>query len=453
MKIIIAGTGEVGFHLSKLLTQESHDIVIVDTSKRALEKATKNLDVSTIRGDATSIKILERAGISKADLLIAVTSTQHINILSCIIGKNLGVKRCIARIANSELLHRKETFDLKDIGINQVIYPESLGASEIKKLLKESAVSDSFVFDKGKLQLIGIKIDEKSELKDKTLAETTYLNPKTSFTPVAIVRDIEDIIENETIIPRSHNILKKDDVAYFIAQSESGVDEVLSLSGRQHLEINNIMIYGGSDLAFISAKHLSKKYNVKLICEDLIKCEKFADALPNVMVLNGPATDIDFLREEDLDSMDAFLALSNETEKNILASLAAKESGVKKTISQVENIDFIPLAQNMGLNTTINIKYLTANFIVKYIREGELLNFTKLQGVDAEVIELEVKEGSPILENKLRDLNFPKQGIVGGLIRGDDSMIPRGDFQFKVGDRVLIVTKKEGMKEIEQMFK
>ena len=453
MKIIIAGTGEVGFHLSKLLAQESYDIVIVDISKRALEKATKNLDVSTIRGDATSIKILERAGISKADLLIAVTSTQHINILSCIIGKNLGVKRCIARIANSELLHRKETFDLKDIGINQVIYPESLGASEIKKLLKESAVSDSFVFDKGKLQLIGIKIDEKSELKDKTLAETTYLNPKTTFTPVAIVRDIEDIIENETIIPRSHNILKKDDVAYFIAQSESGVDEVLSLSGRQHLEINNVMIYGGSDLAFISAKHLSKKYNVKLICEDLIKCEKFADALPNVMVLNGPATDIDFLREEDLDNMDAFLALSNETEKNILASLAAKESGVKKTISQVENIDFIPLAQNMGLNTTINIKYLTANFIVKYIREGELLNFTKLQGVDAEVIELEVKEGSPILENKLRDLNFPKEGIVGGLIRGDDSMIPRGDFQFKVGDRVLIVTKKEGMKAIEQMFK
>ena len=320
-------------------------------------------------------------------------------------------------------------------------------------MLKESAVSDSFVFDKGKLQLIGIKIDEKSELKDKTLAETTYLNPKTSFTPVAIVRDIEDIIENETIIPRSHNILKKDDVAYFIADSESGVDEVLSLSGKQHLDINNIMIYGGSDLAFISAKHLSKKYSVKLICEDLNKCEKFADALPNVMVLNGPATDIDFLREEDLDIMDAFLALSNETEKNILASLAAKESGVKKTISQVENIDFIPLAQNMGLNTTINIKYLTANFIVKYIREGEILNFTKLQGVDAEVIELEVKEGSLILENKLKDLNFPKEGIVGGLIRGDDSMIPRGDFQFQVGDRVLIVTKKEGMKAIEQMFK
>ena len=453
MKIIIAGTGEVGFHLSKLLAQESHDIIIIDTSKSALEKATKNLDVSTIRGDATSIKTLESAGVSKADLLIAVTSTQHINILTCIIGKNLGVKRCIARISNSELLHRKETFDLKDIGINQVIYPESLGATEIKKLLKESAVSDSFVFDKGKLQLIAIKIEEDSELKDKSLAETSYLNPNTSFTPVAIVRDIEDIIENETIIPRSHNILKEDDVAYFIADSENGVDEVLSLSGKKHLDISNIMIYGGSDLAFISAKHLSKKYNVKLICEDLKKCEKFADSLPNVMVLNGPATDVDFLREEDLEIMDAFLALSNETEKNILASLAAKESGVKKTISQVENIDFIPLAQNMGLNTTINIKYLTANFIVKYIREGELLNFTKLQGVDAEVIELEVKEGSLISNKKLKNLNFPKEGIIGGLMRGDDSMIPRGNFKFKVGDRVLIVTKKLGRKSIEQMFK
>ena len=218
------------------------------------------------------------------------------------------------------------------------------------------------------------------ELRDKTLAETSYLNPNTSFTPVAIVRDIEDKIENETIIPRSHNILKQGDIAYFIAKSDDGVDTVLSLSGRENLQIKNIMIYGGSDLAYISAKHLSKKYNVKLICEDLQKCEKFADELPNVMVLNGLGTDLDFLREEDLDSMDAFLALSNETEKNILASLAAKESGVKKTISQVENIDFVPLAHNMGLNTTINIKYLTANFIVNYIREGELLNFTSVEG-------------------------------------------------------------------------
>ena len=207
MKIIIAGTGEVGFHLSKLLAQESHDIVVIDYSQKALEKATKNLDVSIIKGDATSIKTLENAGVSKSDLLIAATSTQQVNILTCVIGKKLGVKKCIARISNSELLRRRDIFDYQSIGIDEVIYPQTLGASEIKTLLKESAVSDSYAFDKGKLKLIGIKIDERSELKDKTLAETSYLNPDTSFTPVAIVRDIEDKIENETIIPRSHNII------------------------------------------------------------------------------------------------------------------------------------------------------------------------------------------------------------------------------------------------------
>ena len=453
MKIIIAGTGEVGFHLSKLLAQESHDIVVIDYSQKALEKATKNLDVSIIKGDATSIKILENAGISKADLLIAATSTQQVNILSCVIGKKLGVKKCIARISNSELLRRRDSFDFKSIGIDEVIYPETLGASEIKTLLKESAVSDSYDFDKGKLKLMGIKIDDRSDLRDKSLAETTYLNPNTSFTPVSIVRDIEDKIENETIIPRSHNVLKEGDIAYFIAKADEGVDTVLSLSGRKNLQIKNIMIFGGSDLAFISAKHLSKKYNVKLICEDLPRCEKFADELPNVMVLNGLGTDVDFLREEDLESMDAFLALSNETEKNILASLAAKESGVKKTISQVENIEFVPLAQNMGLNTTINIKYLTANFIVNYIREGELLNFTTVEGLDAEIIEIEVKDGSNVLLQPLKNLNFPKDGIVGGVIRNNEAKIPRGDFIFQVGDRVLIVTKKEGKKSIESMFK
>ena len=453
MKIIIAGTGEVGFHLSKLLAQESHSIVIIDHDKKALEKASHNLDVSTIKGDVTSIKTLEIAGASKADLLIAVTSSQQTNILSCTIGKKFGVKKCIARISNSELLHRKDSFDLTTIGIDEVIYPEALGANEIKTLLKESAVTDSLEFDGGKLNLIGIRIDKASVLRDKTLGESTYLNPDTNYTPIAIVRDIEDEIHNETIIPRSHNILKEGDVAYFIAESNKGIEKVLSLAGKENLEINNIMIYGGSPLAYMTAKYLSKKYNIKLVCDDIEKCERFADELSNVMVINGSATNIDLMQEEDLDNMDAFLALSYETEKNILASLAAKESGVKKTISQVENIDFIPLAQNMGLNTTINIKYLAANFIFKYISEGKFLDYSTLQGVDAEVIEVEVKPESEVLGKQLKDLNFPKDSIVGGLTRGDKAYFPRGNFEFEIKDRVIVVTKKDKKNTIESMFK
>tara|TARA_B100000214_G_C23969054_1_gene629154 strand:+ start:478 stop:1839 length:1362 start_codon:yes stop_codon:yes gene_type:complete len=453
MNIIIAGTGEVGFHLSKLLAQESHSIVIIDHDKKALDKASHNLDVSTIKGDVTSIKTLEIAGAKKADLLIAVTSSQQTNILSCSLGKKLGVKKCIARISNSELLPRKDSFNLSSLGIDEVIYPESLGANEIKALLKESAVTDSLEFDGGLLHLMGIMIDGASELKDKTLGESTYLNPDTNYTPVAIVRDIEDEIHNETIIPRSHNILKEGDTAYFIAESNKGVDKVLSLAGKENLEIKNIMIFGGSPLAFMTAKYLSKKYNIKLICDDIEKCERFADELPNVLVINGSATNIDLMKEEDLDNMDAFLALSLETEKNILASLAAKETGVKKTISQVENIDFIPLAQNMGLNTTINIKYLTANFIFKYISGDKFLDYSTLKGVDAEIIEVEVKEGSEVLGKELKDLNFPKDSIVGGLTRGEKAYFPRGNFEFEEEDRVIIVTKKETKSTIEAMFK
>ena len=453
MNIIIAGTGEVGFYLSKLLAQESHNIVIIDHDKKALEKASHNLDVSTIKGDVTSIKTLEVAGAKKADLLIAVTSSQQTNILSCTIGKKFGVKKCIARISNSELLHRKDTFDLTSIGIDEVIYPEALGANEIKILLKESAATDSLEFEGGKLHLMGIMIDKDSLLKDKTLGESTYLNPDTNYTPVAIVRDIQDEIHNETIIPRSHNILKEGDTAYFIAESKDGVEKVLSLAGKKNLEIKNIMIFGGSPLAYMTAKYLSKKYNIKIVCDDIEKCEKLADELSNVMVINGSATNIDLMQEEDLDKMDAFLALSYETEKNILASLAAKESGVKKTISQVENIDFIPLAQNMGLNTTINIKYLAANFIFKYISEGKFLDYSTLQGVDAEIIEVEVKPESSVLGKQLKDLNFPEDSIVGGLTRGDDTHFPRGNFEFEEEDRVIIVTKKETKSTIESMFK
>ena len=339
------------------------------------------------------------------------------------------------------------------IGIDEVIYPEALGANEIKTLLKESAATDSLEFEGGKLHLMGIMIDKDSLLKDKTLGESTYLNPDTNYTPVAIVRDIEDEIHNETIIPRSHNILKEGDTAYFIAESKDGVEKVLSLAGKKNLEIKNIMIFGGSPLAYMTAKYLSKKYNIKIVCDDIEKCEKLADELSNVMVINGSATNIDLMQEEDLDNMDAFLALSYETEKNILASLAAKESGVKKTISQVENIDFIPLAQNMGLNTTINIKYLAANFIFKYISEGKFLDYSTLQGVDAEIIEVEVKPESSVLGKKLKDLNFPKDSIVGGLTRGDDTHFPRGNFEFEEEDRVIIVTKKETKSTIESMFK
>ena len=261
MRIIIAGAGDLGFHLSKLLAQEEQDIVLIDQNSEVLDYASNHLDVSTIKGSSTSLKTLEEANVSKADLLIAVTSIEETNITTAIMGKRLGAKKTIARVSNIEFLHQRETLNLKDVGIDEIISPESLAAKEIKRLLKETALTDTFEFEKGMLSLIGITVDEQSDLLDKTLTETAYLNPDHNFTTVAILRN------NETIIPHGENRFEKNDHAYFIAEP-TGIDRVMDLSGKKREEVKNVMILGGSRVGINTAKQLSKKYNIKLIEQD-----------------------------------------------------------------------------------------------------------------------------------------------------------------------------------------
>ena len=290
MRIIIAGCGEMGFHLSKLLAKEEHDIVIIDKDPDVLAQA-DILDVISIVGSATSYKVLEQANIKSSDLLIAVTESEETNMISCKIGKHLGVKKTIARISNSDFIHRKDAFDLSSVGIDEVIFPEALAAKEIRKLLKESAAITTFDFEGGLLEFIGIPIGKDSALNGKSLKETNYLNPDNNFTPVAILRDVEDVVKNKTIIPRADDIFEASDHAYFVAERDGGVDRVLALSGKKQYDIKDLMIYGGGPMAFVTAKHLAKKYKIKLIEEDRARCEEIAAAIPNIMVLNGSGTE------------------------------------------------------------------------------------------------------------------------------------------------------------------
>ncbi|MEP2612028.1 MAG: Trk system potassium transporter TrkA, partial [Cyclobacteriaceae bacterium] len=349
MRIIIAGAGDLGFHLAKLLAYESQDIILIDQSASVLEYASNNLDVSTIKGSSTSVKILEEANVGKADLLIAVTSIEETNITTCIVGKSLGAKKTVARISNIEFLHQREKLNLKGMGIDEIISPESLAAKEIKRLIKQSALTDAFEFENGLLSLIGITVDEKSELKDKTLTETAYLNPDHNFTTIAILRD------NKTIIPHGDNKFLLNDHAYFIAEP-SGIDRVMALAGKERFEIKNIMILGGSKVGINTAKQLSKKYSIKIVEKDKEKCFALADALPETMVINGDVRDTNMLKEEGLDRMDAFIAVTGNSETNIISSLVAKNHGVKKTIAAVENVDYIHLSQSIGVDTMINKK-------------------------------------------------------------------------------------------------
>lgn len=446
MRIIIAGAGDVGNHLAKLLAYEEQDIVVIDKDNERLKQIANSLDVATIKGNSTSYSVLSEADIANADLLIAVTSSEETNITTAIIGKNLGAKRTVARIENLEYLFDKEKLDLKNLGIDEVISPESLAAKEIKRLLKEVALTDTFDFDEGRLSLIGVTIDENSQLKDKTLAEMATLNPQHNFITVAILRD------NKTIIPHGDNRFQMGDHAYFIAQPD-GIDKVLKLSGKKRdKEIRNIMILGGSKVGYHAAKRLSRKFNVKIIEKDKEKCFDLADQLKNVMVINGDGRDVELLNEEGIENMDAFIAVTGNSETNIITCLVAKNSHVKKTIALVENIDYIHLSQNMGVDTMINKKLIAANFIFRYIRKGDVISLTSIHGVDAEILEFIVKAGSKITEKEVKDLKFPPGAIIGGVVRGGQGLTPTGNFQFRPKDRAVVLCRPECIHPVEEFF-
>ncbi|MEM9894805.1 MAG: Trk system potassium transporter TrkA [Bacteroidota bacterium] len=446
MKIIIAGGGEMGFHLASLLAAEEQDIVIIDSDPAVLDYISGHLDVSTVKGSSTSPKILKEANVSKSDLLISVTSNEETNLTTCFLGKSLGVKKTIARISNAELLQCREELNLAGVGIDEIISPASLAAREIKRLLKQSALTDTFEFEKGRLSLVGVTVAEDSELNGKTLTETAYLNPDHNFTTVAILRD------NETIIPYGENRFVKEDHAYFIAEPD-GVERVTALSGKESFEIRNIMILGASKVGIHTAKLLSKKYNIKLVETALTKCHYLVDELPDTMIIHGDGRDINLLKEENIEHMDAFIALTENSETNIMASLVAKKHGVKKTIAMVENVDYIHLSQSIGIDTLINKKLIAASFIFRYIRQGEVLDIASIHGVDAEILEFELSESSKVLEQPLKDLDFPKTAIVGGVIRNGKGITVRGNFEFQPKDRVVVLSKPECIKKVESFFK
>lgn len=435
----------MGFHLAKLLVQENQDIALIDTDAEKLKYASEHLDIATIKGNSISYTILDEAMVSKADLVIAATNSEETNISTCIIAKHLGAKRTIARVRNTEFLLKREKLDLEQLGIDEIISTETLAAREIKRLLKDVAFTDSFEFDRGLLNLIGISIEQESPMAGKTVSEASYLNPENNFLTVAILRN------NETIIPRGDVTFQIGDHVYFIAQ-KSAMKQILELSGKKRTRIKNIMILGGNEVGMHTAQKLSLKFNVKLIESDKERCFELADQLRGTLVIHGDGSDVELLEEEGIDQMDAFIAVTDNSETNIISCLVAKNHKVQKTIALVENMDYIHLSQNIGVDTMINKKLIAANFIFRHIRKGEIVTLTSLHGVDAEVVEFEIKESSSVVGKVLRNINFPKSAIVGGVIRNGKSYTPNGDFVFEPMDHVVIVAQPECIHKVESYF-
>ena len=448
MKIVIAGAGEVGCHLAKMLSEGFHEITIIDNDEERLALVTESMDVLTVQGNPTSIKVLKSAGVDKADLFVAVNPAkeQDVNLVAAIIAKKLGAKKVTARINDAEYLNYDNKLMFTDMGIDLLFYPEKIAATEIGDLLKQSDVSEFVDFARGQLQMVVFRIDEDSKLLNKTSADLHFDPDNLPFRIVALTRG------GETIIPQRDTLIKRGDMAYVITK-RSHVDELMSLSGKHYLDIKRLTILGGGRIGEMVAAQFEKNAEfVKIIEINRERCEVLSENLDHTLVINGDGRNSDFLYEEDVKSCDAFVAVTSSSETNILACVAAKKMGVTKTIAEVENIEYIKLAEGMGVDAVINKKIITAGRIFRFTMSNKVRTVKVIGGSDAEVIEYIVNPDSLITKAPIGELNFPQDAIIGGIIRGNEAIIASDSTRIRPYDRVVIFALPTALGRIERFF-
>ncbi|MEN8746404.1 MAG: Trk system potassium transporter TrkA [Polaribacter sp.] len=447
MKIIIAGAGDVGFHLAKLLSYESQDTYIIDFDSEKLNYLNNHLDVITKKGDATSIQLLKEIGIDSADLLIAVTDSPNTNFTICVIGKSLGVQKTIARIDSTEFLNTTE-INFKNFGVDFMISPQELAADEIKMQLNQSSFNETVAFENGLFNVMGTTLTNKSPIVDLTVKEAKKKFSDVDFITIAIKR--EGV--SQTIIPRGDTKYEVDDQVYFSVPNYS-IKKLYPIIGKKHLNIKNVMILGGSSIGEKTARNLCEdNFKVTLIEENREKAAALAEELGNTLVINGDGRDLELLEEENIREMDAFIAVTGNSETNIMSCLVAKSKGVKKTIALVENMDYIDISQTIGIESLINKKLIAASNIFRHIRKGEILALANLHNIDAEVFEFEVQPNAKITKAPIRDLRFPREAVFGGIIRNGNALMSFGDMQIQDGDKVIVFCLPEAISTVESLF-
>ena len=449
MKIIIIGAGEIGYDLASILSQEKHDVIVIDRDKDALERVTENLDVLCFEGNATSAKDLADAGVKDADILIAVTSIDEVNMIASMMSKRLGADMVIARIRSDELSRPNAPLKPTDLGIDVLIHPELSAAQEIVRLIKRASASDLVNLADGRMQMIGLRIGKESPLVGKSLIEYAEEFQDITFRVVAISR------KGLTIIPSGSVSIQAYDQLFVIAKTES-IPDVIKTTGKPDLEINRIMIAGGSPIGAMIARILcqeEKNWNIKLIEPDRDTAVELAQELKDVLVLNGNPADPDLLATEGITDTDAFISVTEDEESNIISCLMAKHLEVQKTVALVSKSDYIPLSQTIGLDAAINKKSAASNEIHRHVRGGRVISVTALQGIKAEVIELQAAPNSKIVKKPIHKIRFPEGCVVGGILSNGSTDIATGQSQILPNDRVIIFCLPEAVDKVTSLFK
>lgn len=443
MKIIIVGAGKVGFVLAQMLSNDDHDVTIVDRSASRIETVEERLDVDTILGSCTSTEVLMRAGVKNADMLLAVTERDELNIVSCFIAKSYGVHSAIARVRSPEFANLDSETVKNALGIDLMINPERIAADQICRILDYPYAVDVDFYNEGRVMLMEFKINELTAVKDKLLREI-----KTDFhyLIVGIMRKGNMIIPNGNV-----RILEGDRL--FLFTTKEYIREVEEDFGQKRRKVKNVIIAGGDTISYYLAAELEKrKMNIKVFEEDLDKCKQMSEALNDSLIIHGDASDIHLLRDENIEDTDAFIAVTDEDNFNILSAVIAKELGASLTIVQLKMSDYMSIADRIGIDQSISPRILAAGSILRFFHNSNVLSLDLIGDTDAQVMEIMAPMKSEILNVPLLDLDFPKNAILGTIVRNSEVIIPRGSDRILPGDKLLVITLPGSSKRVEKFF-
>ena len=445
MKIVISGIGEMGSHLARMLSGNGHDITVIDSDSKALNELSNLADLITVEGDTTTFAVLRRAGVRRCDLFIAVNHDENMNILSAIMAKQLGAKKSIARIDHNEYLEPNNKEMFIDMGIDYLFHPEQVAALEVTNLLGHTSTTDYVDFSGGLLALVVVKLEPTSPLIGRKLIDLADDGSITEFRAVAITRG------SQTIIPRGQDEFFEGDVVYIIARKDVA-KSVTELSGQKSVEVKNLIILGGSRIGVRVASELQDDMNVKIIEYNGEKAYRLAEELDRTLIIHEDGRNLDAMLEEGLSTADAFLAVTGRSETNILAAMQAKRMGVKKVIAEVENLNYIRLAESVGIDTIINKKRVTASNIFRFTMSTDVQAIRCLSGSEAEVLEFIVKPNSPATKCAIKDMRLPQDVIIGGIVRGDKVFIAVGDTRINAYDRVVVFSMPGSISTVGSFF-
>lgn len=447
MKIIIAGAYAIGSHLAKLLSRNNQDIVLIDDDEQRLENISSDYDILTMHASPTSLAALKNAGAADANLYIAVTPDENLNMNSCVMAKAIGAKKTVAKVNNYEFVEPEMAKFYEKLGIDSLIYPENLAAYDIVNGLKMSWVRQRWDVHGGALVMLGIKLRETCEILDRPLKE--LCKPDSPYYIVAIRRD------GDTIIPGGNDVLKMYDLVYFMVTKQY-IPYVRKIVGKEHYaDVKNVMIMGGGDTAVRALKNMPEYMNVKLMEHDVERCDILNDQIDDqrVMVINGDGRDLQLLNEEGIHTTQAFVALTSNAETNILACLTAKRMGVRKTVAAVENLDYVNMAVSLDIGTIINKKAIAASHIYQMMLDAEVNNVRFLMTANADVAEFTAHPKSKVTKKRVFELGLPNGATIGGLVRNGEGHLVSGGTQIEAGDIVVVFCYNVRMEKLEKFFK